>query len=239
MQDLAASLGLATPTPSLTGGNDFAVGGAESGTTPVHAAGLTDLPAQLAAFHLANATANPNGLYTIWIGSNDLDDILATNPSSTTATADALAVVANVDKAINTLAGEGAKNFLIVTVPDLGKAPAAIADGPLAVAAASSLSAFYDTTLVNGLGAAGIPSLNGLAAADSLNLSVLDAYSLIDGIVANPGAFGLTRCGAAVFDRRSELCRRHTPMRGPERLPFLGSIASDLGRGMRLWRMRR
>ena len=75
VQDLAASLGLPAVTPSLAGGptgTDFAVGTAESGTTPVHAAGLADLPAQLAAFHAANPVANPNGLYTIWIGSNDL-----------------------------------------------------------------------------------------------------------------------------------------------------------------------
>lgn len=192
VQDLANSLGLPPPTASLSGGTDFAVGDAQSGTTPVHAATAIDLPAQLAAFHTVNPTANPTGLYTIWIGANDLAAIAATNPTPAAAAADAAAVVGNIDSAINTLAGEGAKNFLIVTVPDLGKTPEAIAGGPLDVAAASQLSAFFDTTLVNGLAAAGLPSLNGLAAADGLDLSVADTYSLLDGIVADPSAFGLT-----------------------------------------------
>jgi phospholipase/lecithinase/hemolysin len=187
VQDVAASLNLPPVTASLAGGADYAVGGAESGN-----ANPGDLTSQLVAFKATNAVANPNGLYTIWIGANDLNAILAANPSSAVATAEAAAVVGNIDGAINTLAGEGAKNFLIVTVPDLGKTPAAIAAGPLGVAASSSLSLFFDTTLVNGLGAAGIPSLNGIAAADGLNLNVLDTYSLIDGIVANPAQFGLT-----------------------------------------------
>ena len=98
----------------------------------------------------------------------------------------------NIDIAINTLAGQGAKNFLIVTVPDLGKTPAALSLGAAGAAAASSLSAFFDNTLVNGLSSAGIPSLANLAALDSLNLNVLDTYSLIDGITANPGLFGFS-----------------------------------------------
>lgn len=191
VQDLAKGLNVATPTASLAGGTDYAVGGALSGN-----ANPGDLTSQLAAFKaanpVANPVANPNGLYTIWIGSNDLNAILASNPSQAAAAAGAAAVVGNIDNAINTLAQEGAKNLLIVTVPDLGKTPAAIATGPLGVAAASSLSLFFDTTLVNGLASAGIPSLGAIAGADSLNLKVLDTYSLIDGIVANPNAFGLT-----------------------------------------------
>lgn len=185
VQDIAAALGLPALTPSLAGGTDYAVGGAQSGN-----ANPGDLTSQLAAFKLTNPVANPNGLYTIWIGANDLDVALATNPA--TATSVAVGAVANIDAAINTLAGAGAKNFLIMTVPDLGKTPGAIATGPLGVAAASQLSLFFDTTLVNGLGSANIPSLSSIAVSDGLNLDVLDTYSLLDGIVANPSQFGLT-----------------------------------------------
>jgi phospholipase/lecithinase/hemolysin len=187
VQDLSSSLGLAPVTASLAGGTDYAVGGAESGN-----ANPGDLSSQLAAFKAANPVANSNGLYTIWIGANDLNAILGANPSASVAAAEAAGVVGNIDAAINTLAGDGAKNFLIVTVPDLGKTPEALAAGPLGVAAASGLSAFFDSALVNGLGSAGIPSLSGIAAADGLNLNVLDTYSLIDGITANPAQFGFT-----------------------------------------------
>jgi len=196
VQDLAKSLGLPPVTASLGGGatgTDYAVGGAISGNLPFLAAGPSDLPAQLAAFHAANPVANPNGLYTIWIGSNDLADILATSTSAAQTATDVAAVVANIDKAINTLAGEGAKDFLVVTVPDLGKTPGAIAANsvtPGAAAAASALSFGFDELLVNGGGP--IPSLGTVASADSLSLKVLDTYSLIDTIVADPSAFGFT-----------------------------------------------
>jgi phospholipase/lecithinase/hemolysin len=191
VQDLATDLGLAKLTPSLLGGTDFAVGGAESGTTPLHTAVLGDLPSQLAAFQVLNpGGANPNGLYTIWIGSDDIRALVASNPSPAAAAADIAAVVGNIDKAIASLAGDGAKNFLVVTVPDLGETPGAIASGPAAMAGASALSLDFDSLLVNG--SAPIPSLGAIAAADSLNLQVLDSYSLIDGIVGDPSEFGFT-----------------------------------------------
>lgn len=193
VQDMAAAMGLpAAAKPSLLGGTNYAVGGATSGS-----AGFGDLGAplaqggQLASFQAAHPVADPNALYMIWIGSNDLRAIVAAN-NPATAAAGALAAVANVDNAIMSLAGEGAKNFLILTAPDLGKTPAAISTGAAGQAAASSLSLFFDTSLVNGYGPASIPSLNGIAAAGGLNLKVLDTYSLIDAITANPAPFGFS-----------------------------------------------
>ena len=66
----------------------------------------------------------------------------------------------------------------------------AIAGGPAVEAGASALSASFDTTLVNGAGP--IPSLSALGTADGLNLSVLNTYSLVDSIVANPGTYSFT-----------------------------------------------
>jgi phospholipase/lecithinase/hemolysin len=179
VQDVATTLGLPAVTPSLAGGTDYAVGSALSGS-----ANPADLTEQLAAFKFSNPVVNPDGLYMIWIGSNDLNAILASNPGSAIAAAEALAVVGNIDSAITTLAGDGAKNFLIVTVPDLGKTPAAIATGPAGVAAASGLSLFFDESLAAGATTTGM--------ADGVNLNILDTYSLVDAITANPAAFGLS-----------------------------------------------
>ncbi len=44
VQNLSVQLGLGPLTPSLSGGTDYAFGGAETGTTPVHSANETDLP---------------------------------------------------------------------------------------------------------------------------------------------------------------------------------------------------
>jgi phospholipase/lecithinase/hemolysin len=194
VQDLSVALGLNPVSASLTGGTDFAYGDASTGSTPVHAGTFIDLTGaagQLTQFHAANPVADPNALYTIWIGSNDVSDILKSGTPATDAT-DVAASIANIDSAIATLAGYGAKNFLVLTVPDLGKTPTAIGGGRAAQTAASSLAAAFDLTLVNGNATAGLPSLGNLAGAAGINLSVLDTYSLIDSVVANPNAFGFT-----------------------------------------------
>jgi phospholipase/lecithinase/hemolysin len=193
VQGLAAGLGLAPLTPSLLGGTDYAYGSGETGNASFDPSNpVTNIlgpTGQLAQFEMTHATADPNSLYTIWIGANDLTDIPAGSTPAQAAT-DIATIAANIDTTIGTLAGLGAKNFLIVTVPDLGKTPEAIATGPLGVATATALSANLDSTLVNGVGP--IPSLANLAAADHLNLKVLDTFSLVDAIVANPSAFHLT-----------------------------------------------
>jgi phospholipase/lecithinase/hemolysin len=187
VQDLASDLGLAPLEPSLLGGKDFAYGTAESGVTAFNtSAANTDLvgaTGQLAQFQATTATADPNALYTIWIGSNDLSDIL-TGQSPSQYGGDIGAVVGNTYSAITTLAGMGAKNFLILTVTDLGKTPEVMADGPAASAGASFLSSSFDTALTSG-----IP---GLAAADSVNISVLDTYALLDSIVADSASYGFS-----------------------------------------------
>ena len=191
VQDLALDLGLARLTPSLQGGTDYAYGDAQSGTTLYNTASLIDLEGptgQIAQFAAANPTgADPNALYTIWIGANDLAAIPGTATPGDVAT-DIGAIVENIDDAISALAGLGAKNFLVITVPDLGLTPDARTAG--ASAAASALSAGFDNALVNG--SAPLPSLAALAAGDGINISVLNTYLLLDSIVASPGSYGFT-----------------------------------------------
>ena len=186
VQDLASGLGLSALKASLLGGTDYAYGTAETGAASFNTSAVsTDLvgpSGQLAQFQAAHGTADPNALYAIWIGSNDLNDILA-NASPAQFSADAAIVIGNIDSAVNTLAGMGAKKILILTVPDLGKTPAALALGPVASGGASALSAAFDTGLTQ--------SLFGVAAADSINVSVLDTYALLDSIAASPGSYGL------------------------------------------------
>jgi phospholipase/lecithinase/hemolysin len=194
VQDLALDLGLAPLTPSRLGGTDYAYGDAQSGSTLYNTAGLGDIldldgpSGQIAQFAAANPTgADPNALYTIWIGANDLAAIPASATPGDVA-ADIGAIVENIDSAINALAGLGAKNFLVITVPDLGLTPDARTAGTSA--AASALSAGFDNTLVNG--SSPLPSLAAIAAGDAINISVLNTYLLLDSIVASPGSYGFT-----------------------------------------------
>ena len=189
VQDLASQLGLPALTPSFAGGTDFAVGGAETGTTPVHTANTSDLPGQLTAFQAAVKAPAAGALYTLWIGANDLFDILATpGITQTAALADANAAVANVVNFVAGLAGDGAKNLLLVTVPNLGVVPAITAKGPLAETEATDLSAYFDQALVAAVG--------GEAAGVGMHLSVLDSFNLLDSAVADPAAFGFTNVTA-------------------------------------------
>jgi phospholipase/lecithinase/hemolysin len=195
VQDLALGLGLGPLTPSLAGGTDYAYGDAQSGVTlfnpnPGSVFDLTSPGGQISQFQAANPSgADPNALYTIWIGANDLNAIpgIAT-PAQVEA--DLGMITENVDSAIGALAGMGAKNFLVVDVPDLGKTPDAIATGPAGVAAASAISGAFDSVLVNGGGP--LPSLAALAAANGIDIDLLDTYGLLDEITADPAAYGLT-----------------------------------------------
>ena len=81
VQNLSLDLGLGTLEPSAIGGTDFAYGGAETGSTPQNAEEpeLTaiSLPSQLVQFQQEVKTPSPDALYTLSIGSNDINDILA------------------------------------------------------------------------------------------------------------------------------------------------------------------
>jgi phospholipase/lecithinase/hemolysin len=148
---LASRLGL-TAAPSQLGGTNYATGGATTGSLNFAAlafgglalpAPFSNLPPQIAlllpsstgglAQQVGGFTSSPPGdlgssLVLIWAGANDL--FLTYNSGGTSAPAvEAAAANAamNVENAINSLIGAGAKNILAVNMPDLGKIPASAA----------------------------------------------------------------------------------------------------------------
>ena len=76
---LAADLGLGPLLPSLLGGTDYAYGSGESGPTSFNTSNLqTDFigpMGQLSQYQATHPTADPNALYLVFIGANDLSDI--------------------------------------------------------------------------------------------------------------------------------------------------------------------
>ena len=143
---LAQQLGLSSG-PSLLGGNNFAFGGArtiynlaDSYFTP----GLFpwSLNAETAAFS-ARGVSDPNALYIVFSGSNDIGDIvgLGLNPASVMTT-----LLNGIDSAISAFRLAGAQTILVPNVPDLGLEPA-FAGNPAAAAAATALSQQYDALL--------------------------------------------------------------------------------------------
>ncbi|HJU15443.1 MAG TPA: SGNH/GDSL hydrolase family protein [Stellaceae bacterium] len=194
VQDLASDFGLGPLLPSLAGGTDFAVGGAQTGAFGRYAGSPGDLlPArgnpvatsQLGMFTAAVPHPAANALYTFSIGANDIETILTRDAAHPLrAVSDAIAVIRNIATFVGDLAARGARNFDVLNVPDLGKAPALRAQGPAAAAEASAFTGAFDVALES--------ALTGLARSDGLDLHLIDSYALVQEAVADPALFGLT-----------------------------------------------
>ena len=141
VQGLAQSLGLnAYPSLWLTGfadpaglfdpstvpGTNYAVAGATAalGATGPGMVNI-NLPTQVDAYSgRASGHADPDALYVLMIGGNDVRDAAWTDdPSAVTAGVQAELA------AISTLSGEGAQHFLVVNVPNVGLIPEFAASG--------------------------------------------------------------------------------------------------------------
>jgi phospholipase/lecithinase/hemolysin len=204
VQDLSVPLGFGTLEPSLLGGNDFAYGGAETGSTPQNSGndtvGAISLPSQISQFSSEVGSIASTALVTLSIGGNDLFDILAkTTLTAAQQATDVADAVANEVSAIKTLMKDGARNFLIFNVPNLGLVPEVTeglvngTDTPSAAldSLATSLSASYDTQLAAALGT--------IEASSTTSFRTLDSFSLITEAAEDPSAFGLTNTTTPVW----------------------------------------
>lgn len=91
--------------------NNFAYGGAKTGDSQQLPPGILT---QIQRFKTKNPTVNPNALYIIWAGANDYLG----------GATDTTLPINNLATAVKLLAEIGAKNLVVVNLPDLGKLPA-------------------------------------------------------------------------------------------------------------------
>jgi len=191
VDDLTSQLGL--PSSSLY---DYAVGGSTSGynhSDPrLPPARFPGLLTQIQDYTTEFPQADPNALYIIGSGSNDTGDLttLLSNPS--TIPAKVATTVGNIDSAVTTLVANGARNILVVNVPDFGKVPGATSALPPQVLPFLTGLADADNTAL----AASVQNLN--SALDA-KISLLDLYSLMDGAIANPRQYGFTNVTDGCF----------------------------------------
>ncbi len=109
---VAAALGLAAPGQFV----DYAVGGALSGHGNVDPHPLlanTGLLDQFTTFQSSYSTADPNALYFIYGGDNDINTCKGTNNSSCR-TDEITAVVANLVTLVQGLSDHGARHFMVI-----------------------------------------------------------------------------------------------------------------------------
>ncbi|MFT3667323.1 MAG: autotransporter domain-containing protein [Pseudoxanthomonas sp.] len=158
-------------------GTNYAAGGARVGTNTTGALGpIPSLATQVNTYLTSTGgRADPNALYTVWGGANDLFTI--TNGGANPTTTIGAAVTAQVG-IIGTLQTAGARYILVPTIPDLGVTPGFRAQGTAAAAAGTQLSATYNTALFDAIDAAGF------------RVIPLDTFTLLREIVASPAEYG-------------------------------------------------
>ncbi|MFP5515066.1 MAG: autotransporter domain-containing protein [Alphaproteobacteria bacterium] len=200
-ESLAGALGTSAVT-AVRGGTDYAVGGARVNTSiGVPATGPTALAPSVAtqiSGYLASTggRADPNALYTVWGGAND---ILASLGSPANAQATVTQAASDLVTQVARLRAAGARTILVPTVPDIGSTPFGQAQGAAAAGQISQLVSGYNQLVTLGLANAGV------------SVIPIDTYSLLRAAVANPASFGFTDVtGTACTTSSSLLCASAT-----------------------------
>jgi outer membrane lipase/esterase len=194
VETIAGRFGAAV-SASLRGGNNFAYAGARTGNIP----GLTtqsttpSMVAQLDQFIARSSSAallNPQTLFVVDASTfgNNFNAAVGAGLLPANATAVITAGVVDVVTIVTRLYAAGARNILLVNVPNLGDTPlvrAQEAVAPGSRAGATQVSGGFNQAL------AGQVTLL-VANSPGLKVYTLDFFTLSNQITANPSAFGLT-----------------------------------------------
>lgn len=175
---LSQQLGLGTLTRSSAGGDNFAYGGAKTlGTSGISGAFINDVGEQVDDYTL-NRNGDPNALYIMWAGANDLFD----------GQLNMAIPVGNIVDDLEQLYDDGARQFLVLNLPKLGATPAY--NGT-----AASRDDWNNRTLAfNTTLASGLDQLESLLA--DISIKRFDIEGLFDQVIASPTAYGLTNITA-------------------------------------------
>jgi outer membrane lipase/esterase len=181
--------------PGNQGGTDYAEGGARVTDLP----GVPNSPPTGTATPIATQISNllkkgpldPNALYTVWGGANDIFTQLGLLQAGLITQAQLQANVAtaavSLATQVATLKAAGAKYIIVFNLPDIGITPFGKGSGQ--GAQITAISSLYNSTLRAALDGTGVQAIR------------LDSFRLLNEIVANPAAYGFSNatapaCGA-------------------------------------------
>ena len=175
-------------------GNNYAIGGARAGKDIVNTDFGVNVPVasvntQVTGY-LANKKVDPNGMYVVWGGANDLL-AAAANPANAINTISSAA--GSQVAAIKALKDNGANYILVPNIPDIGLTPTAIAAGAGFQSSGTMLANLYNQTMYSG------------AVATGANIIPLDTFSLLQQVAANPKAYGFTNMTQKACNTSSSL----------------------------------
>jgi outer membrane lipase/esterase len=146
--------------------------------------------------YLAAGSADPNALYSVWGGANDIfyhATMVAMSAETATQAQTSIAVAGQTEVSlIGKLQAAGANNIIVFNLPDIGDTPEALAQDAVAPGTAASLSGL--SLIYNGQLNAGLAQLH-------TGIIPVNTFRLIHEIVANPSEYGFTNvtdpaCGA-------------------------------------------
>lgn len=164
-------------------GVNYAAGGSTTNSTGVVETWAPSLHQQV-AYYLATAggRADPNALYFIWSGANDLLALLlqATFPTELQLLTAAKTAATNIAGEVALLAASGARRIVVLSLPNFGVSPlaaslAASTGNPNLPASMKTLSYTFNSMLNVALGR--------VLAQYHLYILFIDTYTLIDNVV--------------------------------------------------------
>lgn len=193
VETIAARYGAAV-RPSATGGTNFAYGGARTGSIP----GLTTqstIPSMVAQVQqfierpASAATLNPQTLFVVDASTfgNNFNAAAGAGLLPAGGTALVTAAVTDIVTIMTRLYNAGARNILLVNVPDLGLTPLVRAQGAAAQAGATQLAGGFNQGLAGAVAANLTPTT-----APGLRVYTLDLFGISRAVSANPASAGLT-----------------------------------------------
>lgn len=170
--------------------NNYAIGGARSGIKVDRGGLLIASASDQVDKHLANNRIDSKGLYSVWIGANDLLSVVSDLPN-----ADNIITAATQSQieTISKLQENGANYILVPNIPDVGLTPYLASAEESLQAFGTGLSSKYNDVLFKG------------AAATGANIIPLDTFSLLQQVAADPAAYGYSNISKAACNTSSSL----------------------------------
>jgi phospholipase/lecithinase/hemolysin len=185
---------------SLTGGNDFAFGGAPSGfflKQPIPPGGpppqTPGVLYQVNTFLAPVPSVTPNTLYFVTAGANDFLINFESDPN---------VPVNNLTIAVSELYAYGARNIVVTNLPDLGKIPVGSSD-PKTSKLLTALTNSFNRKLEKAMAKL-------RRTRPDLNIIVIDLNTLINRIISQPARYGITNvtdaCLGGTVDQPTTPC---------------------------------
>ena len=175
----------ASGAPSLAGGPIHAWGGACVNPEGPCRFQVPTLAAQVSGYLSAQPAgrADPNALYVVWGGGNDISSVLAGSADPQALQSGTVAAAGALVAQVQALRDAGARHVVVLNLPDLGLAPIARRAGTLDPRVPATLSALTDA--YNAALAAGVRTHED-------GIVPIDVHGLLDELIEDPGRYGFT-----------------------------------------------